>query len=275
MVVQLRSQVVLEPGAAQPQQGFIMGVLQVTVHVGLALVTMWPIVLITTAGSIMKTILPLTLGLGAALLSPFIHAEEELAPPDVDFYAEAQMLRVDLAPYGFDTTDGLDIRLGMWLNSVDIGGNSRLGLEAGFLRNSEDSNDRQFERAPESNETPINGTPIDSVRISEENSLRLNGITVGVVWQTKRWVYLKGGAYIYDFKLENSQQRAFLDNNSDTVATVNEAPTNDSQSGIAPYISVGLAIPVLDKLSVTADYRQTQLESENFGSFGVGIRFSN
>ncbi|HBC19780.1 MAG TPA: hypothetical protein DC022_13800, partial [Alcanivorax sp.] len=84
------------------------------------------------------------------------------------------------------------------------------------------------------------------------------------VWQTKRWVYLKGGAYIYDFKLENSQQRAFLDNNSDTVATVNEAPTNDSQSGIAPYISVGLAIPVLDKLSVTADYRQTQLESENF-----------
>ena len=223
----------------------------------------------------MKTILPLTLGLGAALLSPFIHAEEELAPPDVDFYAEAQMLRVDLAPYGFDTTDGLDIRLGMWLNSVDIGGNSRLGLEAGFLRNSEDSNDRQFERAPESNETPINGTPIDSVRISEENSLRLNGITVGVVWQTKRWVYLKGGAYIYDFKLENSQQRAFLDNNSDTVATVNEAPTNDSQSGIAPYISVGLAIPVLDKLSFTADYRQTQLESENFGSFGVGIRFSN
>ncbi|KZX62182.1 hypothetical protein A3717_00555 [Alcanivorax sp. HI0013] len=223
----------------------------------------------------MKTILPLTLGLGAALLSPFVHAEEELAPPDVDFYAEAQMLRADLAPYGFDTTDGLDIRLGMWLNSVDIGGNSRLGLEAGFLRHSEDSNGRQFERAPESNETPINGTPIDTVRINEENSLRLNGITVGVVWQTKRWVYLKGGAYIYDFKLENRQQRAFLDDNSDTVASVNEAPTNDSQSGIAPYLGVGLAIPVLDKLSVTADYRQTQLESENYGTFGVGLRFSN
>lgn len=223
----------------------------------------------------MKTTLPLTLGLGAALLSPFVHAEEELAPPDVDFYAEAQMLRADLAPYGFDTTDGLDIRLGMWLNSVDLGGDSRLGLEAGFLRHSEDSSINQFDRDPESNETPINGTTIDTVSITEEDSLRLNGFTVGVVWQTKRWVYLKGGAYIYDFKLENRQQRVFLDNNGDTVASLNEAPSNDSESGIAPYLGVGLAIPVLDKLSVTADYRQTQLESEHFGTFGIGLRFTN
>lgn len=223
----------------------------------------------------MKTTLPLTLGLGAALLSPFVHAQEELAPPDVDFYAEAQMLRADLAPYGFDTTDGLDIRLGMWLNSVDLGGDSRLGLEAGFLRHSEDSSINQFDRDPESNETPINGTAIDTVSITEEDSLRLNGFTVGVVWQTKRWVYLKGGAYIYDFKLENRQQRTFRDNNGDAVASLNEAPTSDSQSGIAPYLGVGLAIPVLDKLSITADYRQTQIESEHFGTFGVGLRFSN
>jgi len=223
----------------------------------------------------MKTILPLTLGLGAALLSPFVHAEEELAPPDVDFYAEAQMLRADLAPYGFDTADGLDIRLGMWLNSVDLGGDSRLGLEAGFLRHSEKSNINQFDRAPESNETPINGTTIDTVSITEEDSLRLSGFTVGVVWQTKRWVYLKGGAYIYDFDLENRQQRAFLDNNGDTVVSLNEAPSNDSESGIAPYLGIGLAIPVVDKLTVTADYRQTQLESEHFGTFGIGLRFTN
>lgn len=226
----------------------------------------------------MKTTLPLTLGLGAALLSPFAslaHAEEELAPPDVDFYAEAQMLRADLAPYGFDTADGLDIRLGMWLNSLDLGGDSRLGLEAGFLRHSEESNINQFDRPPESNETPINSTPIDTVSITEEDSLRLSGFTVGVVWQTKRWVYLKGGAYIYDFKQESRQQRAFLDNNGDTVASLNEAPNNDSQSGIAPYLGVGLAIPVLDKLSVTADYRQTHLESEHYGTFGIGLRFTN
>ena len=220
----------------------------------------------------MKTILPLTLGLGAALLSPFVHAEEELAPPDVDFYAEAQMLRADLAPYGFDTTDGLDIRLGMWLNSLDLGGDSRLGLEAGFLRQSKDSIDSEFVRAPTVSEQ---GAGASSVRINEEDSLEINGFTVGVLWQTKRWVYLKGGAYIYDFELENRQQRILLDNNGDSLVTLREAPSNDSQSGIAPYLGVGLAIPVLDKLSVTADYRQTQLESENYGTFGVGLRFSN
>ena len=220
----------------------------------------------------MKTILPLTLGLGAALLSPFVHAEEELAPPDVDFYAEAQMLRADLAPYGFDTTDGLDIRLGMWLNSVDIGGDSRLGLEGGFLRQSKDSIDSEFVRTPTLSEVQAGAS---NVRIKEEDSLEINGFTVGLLWQTKRWVYLKGGAYIYDFELENRQQRILLDNNGDSLVTLREAPSNDSQSGIAPYLGVGLAIPVLDKLSVTADYRQTHLESETYGTFGVGLRFSN
>ena len=223
----------------------------------------------------MKTILPLTLGLGAALLSPFVslaHAEEELAPPDVDFYAEAQMLRADLAPYGFDTSDGLNIRIGMWLNSVDLGGDSRLGLEAGFLRQSKDSIDSEFVRAPTVSEQ---GAGASSVRINEEDSLEINGFTVGLLWQTRRWVYLKGGAYIYDFELENRQQRTLLDNNGDPLVTFREAPSNDSQSGIAPYLGAGLAIPLLDNLSVTADYRQTQLESENFDTFGVGLRYSN
>jgi len=220
----------------------------------------------------MKTTLPLTLGLGAALLSPFVHAEEELAPPDVDFYAEAQMLRADLAPYGFDTADGLDIRLGMWLNSIDLGGDSRLGLEAGFLRNSEDTIDSKFVRTPTLSEDQAGAS---SVRINEEDSLKINGFTIGLLWQTRRWVYLKGGAYIYDFELENRQQRTLLDNNGDTVVSLTEAPSSDSQSGIAPYLGVGLAIPVLDKLSVTADYRQTQLESEHYGTFGIGLRFTN
>ena len=71
------------------------------------------------------------------------------------------------------------------------------------------------------------------------------------------------------------EQRTLLDNNGDTVVSLTEAPSSDSQSGIAPYLGVGLAIPVVDKLTVTADYRQTQLESENFGTFGIGLRFTN
>lgn len=221
----------------------------------------------------MKTTLPLTLGLGAALLSPFVHAQEELAPPDVDFYAEAQMLRADLSPYGFDTTDGLDIRLGMWLNSVDMGGNSRLGLEAGFVRQSEDTITQISKRSPSGvSETSI--PSIDAVEVLDEDSLRVNGFTLGTIWQTQRWVYLKAGAYFYDFKQENRHERHFLNNSGDEISSKVDL-SNDSNSGIAPYATVGAAIPLLDNLSLTADYTQTQMESEHFGTFGIGLRFTN
>ena len=219
----------------------------------------------------MKTTLPLTLGLCAALVSP-LHAEEELAPPDVDFYAEAQMLRADMDPYGFETADGLNINLGLWLNSVNAGKGSRLGLEAGFIRQSDVSNDRQFTRAPSVSEQ---GAGANSVRVQEEDSLSLSGFTVAAVWQSPYWFYLKGGAYLYDFELENRQQRILLDTSGDTVSTIKDAPASDSQSGIAPYATAGLAIPLLDKLSLTAEYQYTALESEEYGTVGVGLRFTN
>ena len=76
----------------------------------------------------MKITLPLTLGFTA--LVSLAHADEELAPPDVDFYAEAQMMRADMDPYGFDTADGLNIKIGMWLNSVKLGKTAASGWKA-------------------------------------------------------------------------------------------------------------------------------------------------
>ena len=218
----------------------------------------------------MKITLPLTLGLCA--LIPLAHADEELAPPDVDFYAEAQMLRADMDPYGFDTADGLNIKIGMWLNSVTLGKNSRFGLEGGFVSQSEVSNDSQFTRAPSVSEQNAGAS---SVRVQEENSLDLGGFTVGALWQSPYWLYLRGGGYIYNFKLENRQDRILLDGGGSTVNTVNDAPVSDSQSGIAPYLGAGLAVPLLDNLSLTVDYQQTQLESESYGTMGIGLRYSN
>lgn len=220
----------------------------------------------------MKITLPLTLGLCA--LIPLAHADEELAPPDVDFYAEAQMLRADMDPYGFDTADGLNIKIGMWLNSVTLGKNSRFGLEGGFVSQSEVSNDSQFTRAPVPGEQPP-GAGVTSVSVREEESLDVSGFTVGALWQSPYWLYLRGGGYIYNFKLKNRQDRILLNGSGNTVQTVNDAPTSDSQSGIAPYLGAGLAVPLLDNLSLTVDYQQTQLESESYGTTGIGLRYSN
>ena len=219
----------------------------------------------------MKITLPLTLCFTA--LVSLAHADEELAPPDVDFYAEAQMMRADMDPYGFDTADGLNIKIGMWLNSVKLGKNSRFGLEGGFVSQSEVSNDSQFTRAPSVSEQNAGAS---SVLVQEEDSLDLSGFTVGALWQSPYWLYLRGGGYIYNLKLENRQDRILLDNNGDTVGPpVNDAPVSDSQSGIAPYLGAGLAVPLLDNLSLTVDYQQTQLESESYGTMGVGLRYSN
>lgn len=219
----------------------------------------------------MKITLPLTLGLCA--LIPLAHADEELAPPDVDFYAEAQMIRADMDPYGFDSADGLNIKIGLWLNSVELGKNARFGLEGGFVSQSEVSNDSQFTRAP----VPGEQLPgVTSVSVRETESLDVSGFTVGALWQSPYWIYLRGGGYIYNFKLENRQDRILLDNNGDTVGPpVNGAPESDSQSGIAPYLGAGLAVPLLDNLSLTVDYQQTQLESESYGTTGIGLRYSN
>ena len=111
--------------------------------------------------------------------------------------------------------------------------------------------------------------------MQEEDSLDLSGFTVGALWQSPYWLYLRGGGYIYNLKLENRQDRILLDGGGSTVNTVNDAPVSDSQSGIAPYLGAGLAIPLLDNLSLTVDYQQTQLESESYGTMGVGLRYSN
>ena len=218
----------------------------------------------------MKITLPLTLSFTA--LVSLAHADEELAPPDVDFYAEAQMMRADMDPYGFDTADGLNIKIGLWLNSVTLGKNSRFGLEGGFVSQSEVSNNSQFTRAPSVSEQNAGAS---SVLVQEEDSLDLSGFTVGALRQSPYWLYLRGGGYIYNLKLENRQDRILLDGGGSTVNTVNDSPVSDSQSGIAPYLGIGLAVPLLENLSLTADYQQTQLESESYGTMGIGLRYSN
>ena len=219
----------------------------------------------------MKTTLPLTLALTGALISP-LHAEEELAPPDVDFFVQAQMTKADMDPYGFDTADGLTINIGMWLNSVDLGEKSRFGLEGGFVTQGDVDEVTTFTRSPSVSEA---GAGADAVRLQQEDSLELNGFTAGVVWQSPYWLYLKAGGYLYDLKLETRQQRILLDVNGDTVTTVNDAPQSENQSGFAPYVTAGIAVPVLDRLSLTAQYQYTNLESENFGTLGFGLRFTN
>ncbi|MEQ3723415.1 hypothetical protein [Alcanivorax sp.] len=218
----------------------------------------------------MKITLPLTLGLCA--LIPLAHADEELAPPDVDFYAEAQMIRADMDPYGFDTADGLNINIGLWLNSVELGKNSRFGLEAGFVSQSDVSDNLDFVRPPEgTSEASI----ASSVRVQQENSLTINGLTLGVVWQSPYWLYLKGGGYLYDFKLEQEQERIFLDPTGAEISRRNDGTDSNDQNGIAPFATVGVAVPILDQLFLTAQYQYTNLESEAYGTLGIGLRYTN
>ncbi len=217
----------------------------------------------------MKTTLPLTVALTGALIAP-LHAEEELAPPDVDFYAEAQMIRADMDPYGFDTADGLNINIGMWLNSVELGKNSRFGLEAGFVSQDDVENLNTFSRPG-----GISDNNADIVVVEEEESLELNGFTLSAIWQSPYWLYFKAGGYLYDFKVETKQRRNLQDNSGSTFQVVNDAPESDSQSGIAPFVTAGVAVPLLEKLSLTAEYQYTSLESETYGTLGIGLRFTN
>ena len=219
----------------------------------------------------MKTKLPLTLALAGALITP-LHADDDLAPPDVDFFVQAQVTKANMDPYGFDTADGLTINVGMWLNSIDLGEKARFGLEGGFVTQGDVDELTEFTRTPSVSETDAGA---NTVRIRQEDSLELSGFTAGVVWQSPYWLYLKAGGYLYDLKLDSRQQRILLDVNGDTVTTVNDAPQSENQSGIAPYVTAGIALPVMDRLSLTAQYQYTNLESENFGTLGIGLRFTN
>lgn len=218
----------------------------------------------------MKTTLPLALGLFTALLSP-LHAEQELTAPDVSFYLDAQATRANYDAYGLNTSDGLAVKGGMWLNSVDTGGQSRLGLDIGLLRLGKDTRYTQFTRAP----TVSDGTNTDSVVVKQRDALELNGMTLGTTWDTGHLVYLRAGAFLYNYKATQDQQRLLINNTTNTTQTVNDTPQSDSRSGVAPYVTFGLAIPLGDHLAINADYNQYLLESQRFGSFGLGIRYTD
>ena len=219
----------------------------------------------------MKITLPLSFCLFAGLLAP-LHAEEELAPPNVDFFAEAQILQADMAPYGYDDADGLSITLGFWLNDVKWAKNSRFGLEASFIRQNEESTSSSFNRAPTQSESQAGASSVD---VFNDSDLKLSGFALGAVWQSPRWVYLRGGAYLYSFKESFQQERVLLDNLGDTVTTITDSPSSNNQSGVAPYLAAGVAVPLSENIALTGEYRATQLESENYDTIGIGFRYSN
>ncbi|EKF74990.1 hypothetical protein A11A3_06036 [Alcanivorax hongdengensis A-11-3] len=217
----------------------------------------------------MKTTLPLILGLSCALTAP-LHAEE-LAPPNVDFYGEFQVNRNDLGNLGVDQADGLSVRAGMWLN--DLGGpwGSRFGLEAGLIRLGEDNADSSYTRSPTASEAGVNGA--DVVQINDRLNVKVNGLGFGGIWDSGHWLYLRGGAYLYDYKATERSQRVLIDNGGNPSVTYNDTPASDDTNTLAPYLGAGFAVRLTGPLVLVADYTSYRVESEQVGSVSLGLRY--
>lgn len=214
--------------------------------------------------------LPLTLGLLAALTTA-VQAEEPLQAPDVNFYLEAQVNRTDYDVFSLTQSNGLSLRGGMWLNELDTGGQSRLGLDATLLQMGKDSDNIRFERAP----SPSDGSGTTRVQVDQERDLRINGLALGTTWDTGNHVHLRAGGFLYNFKASSQRQRILIDDNNNTRQTVNDPRQSESESGIAPYLGVGVSLPLLDQLSLVADYQHYLIESEHTGSLSLGLRYSD
>ena len=221
----------------------------------------------------MKITAPLTLSLGLSLFLPPVHADE-LAPPDVDFFVDIRANRTLMEPFDVSMADGFAVGGGLWMKDLFSERPGRLGLEGQYLRLGDDSQELQSSRAPRlPSETTADFVP-QRVDISNLRTVKINGLSLGAIWDSGHGIELRAGGYFYNFKATDRVRRTLVGEEEEQVLVVDDAPVTDSKTGLAPYLGAGVAIPLSERFSLLTEVTVTHLNSETLRSFSLGLRFN-
>jgi opacity protein-like surface antigen len=213
-----------------------------------------------------KIIAPLLLTLlPLAPVAQAIEYQDELEPPNVDFFIELQGTRTDFNNLGGDDAGGLRVRLGLDLLDTKVAG-WMLRTEIGL---------NQFGETRQSSSVTVPDLS-DSTKetiIDRTQQLSLSGIELGLRLYDNRYFSVRGGAFIYSLK-NSVEETKTLVNSGVPDAPIALPPQAETISGIAPYIGAGLEIPLVESVKAVAEFNLYQVDSESLNNISVGFRFS-
>lgn len=238
----------------------------------MAVGTMAAIVVAITSKTTMTAYKSLLLPLIVTALPLIATAQEDLAPPDVDLFLEAQYGGADLDDFGLDSTaDGYRLRGGLWLNSLSTR-HLRFALEAGLNQLARETTDSAFSRGPSAEELQ-QPSPPTSVDVLARDRLEVSGYELGARMLIARYVYARAGLYMHRVKTRHEEIRT-LNYGSGSPQVFEPVPESDSSSKTGGYAGLGLMLPLTGGISLAADYSLYQVDSEQVGTYGIGLHFT-
>ena len=197
-------------------------------------------------------------------------AQEELAPPDVDFFAELLGSRTDYSNLGLDASQGVSIRGGFWLNEIRRG-KFDFGLEGALHWMGEDSETRRFSMAPGPG-APANA---DEVLVREDTRIRINGYELGGRLRYNQLVYLRAGGFLNTLDLKTTQERTFLEGGNQIGDRQSLVIDSSKDSRFSPFAHIGLSINLFSSdISLLAEYGSYWIDSERLDNINAGLHFA-
>lgn len=208
--------------------------------------------------------------LSMCLVVPAISsAQEELAPPDVDFFLETLMTRTDFREFGLRPTEGFTLRGGIWFNAIQRG-DWEFAFDGALHWMGEERQTRSFNEDPNTPGFPV-GTV--SARVREQNKTRINGYEFGFRAMLSRALHIRAGGFLYSNSQRINQDLTLtLDDTS--IVTFSRIPQSSEDNEIGPYLQAGFRIPLLDTgMAILADYGHYWIGDERLENMNVGLQF--
>ncbi len=208
----------------------------------------------------------------ALLLSSTVSraADDDLLPPDVDFYAGLQASYVDYGGIADSSANGMRLRGGVWLNDFELSG-WRMGAEATINWMGTASRNRSFVRSPDGIESTAPNPPV-SIAIRERDQTSANGFEIGARFAKSERFYLRSGILLYSTSHTNRQSRT-LNFSDGSSADGGPLLDSDRSSSVGAYIGAGARYRMLEGFYLVADYNAYATNEGRLGIFAIGVQF--
>lgn len=205
------------------------------------------------------------------LILPASLTAQELAPPDVTFFAGLGSSQTDFSPLGVnEKVQGIRLNGGLWLNDANLG-RWVFGVEAAYNRLGDTSASNRFVREPTAQELSQQGN-LDFVTVITERDRDIGGLELGLRLYDSELFYLRGGGFLYSFRSRSHETRVLTDVNGNST-TNDLTPQSQSTSTLGPYLGAGFIFPVSSDIRLITDFSVYQVESENLKSLSLGLQY--
>lgn len=211
----------------------------------------------------------------AALLLPcsahcYDYDPDALEAPDADIYVELMGTRNDFTGFGAGYENGLRARAGLQMNNSSLG-DWVWRFEVGLFNLGEGQAKTRVITGGNF------GTPgVIARRNDTVTKTRINGFDFGLRLYDNEMFFLRAGGFLYSLKL----------NSESTLTDIYAAPpattptpvrleNKESESGIAPYLGLGVEYPIIDKSAkLVLEYNYLSIDNTDLNSFGAGLQLA-